>query len=498
MPQFSARFNAPVLCNALKKIERFRDKKAIIPVCEGYLFETMGSDVVFVLGERSFAALKKTLTPELLSPLRALENVFFLDRDIFIERITTLIGESHVEAVSSACEGVVRVAASDTYVGGFVYVTAIIKEQGAFSIRSDILELIEEVGLLDVTITESDDHWANIKHKGATYKMGGMPGGDMVDLIRIPSKDSKLTTMPSADFMRLLRTASLFRGVDESRLFINGVNIQSHNSDIMFAATDGYRLCLLSSKAELPASAEVTFPNRFIDSLRIDDDGIVTVYKDETRVYLQFNNEAFFSCGLYNDITFVEYRKRLIEPFPDESFVPVVVPQVELVIALKRILVVCDDSKYVILTATPGGLTLSVPDNAFGEGQTTIVVNIGDLGYQLTMHGIGCLRSEGMASDEVDKLLPFIKHAITTQEEFLESASRELSFETMETYRDNLLAQAVKKRIGVNGAFFLQQMRLFDHCDTVTIKFPLDTSAPIFMESSNDSSITQMILRLNA
>jgi len=497
MPQFSARFNAPTLCNALKNIERFRDKKAIIPICEGYLFEAMSDETVFVLGKRSFVALKKTLAPEVLSPLQAIESVFFLNRESFVERVTSLIGEPYVETVLTACEGVVRVAASDTYVGGFIYVTAIITQHGAFSVHSKMLDFLKEVGSVDIAITELENQWASIKYKKTTYKIPGMPAGDMANLIRIPAEDSKLTTMPADAFMDCLKTASPFKGEDESRLFINGVNIQKRDENIAFAATDGYRLCLLLSKASMADTIDVTFSNRLLDSLVIEDADIVSVYKDDKFTYLQFDNSAFFSSRHYNEVTFVKYQERLIDPFPNESFIPVTVSQVDLVSALKRILVVCNDSYHMILTATPGKVELSVPDNAFGEGRESIDASMGDLGYKLTKHGIDCLCSADMPGEEVEKIVPFIDHAITSKEKFLENLSKELASGTLKSFQDSLLQQAEKKRVGFNGKFFLQQVRLFDKCDTLTIKFPLDKNAPILLESTDDVNIIQMILRMN-
>lgn len=375
---FKAVFDAKKLYLALDSLKDFRDKKGLIPSMECFLLETIPEGIVFMLGEHSFTQLREILPLESIAILRGLDGKFFNDRDEFIQAITKIVKDIPVDDVIACCERVVRISATDTYIGGFRYIPAIILEYGSFLVHYKMLDLLKEMGTIDIRIEEQPEtFFAHVFYKKTIYKIPGMNPKDFQENIHIPAEGLKQFTIYGPDFFETLKAETPYKCTSEIRLAMNGVSIRSYGDDgVSMAVADYNRLIVKNNLTTLFVAdkADVTLSNELVTAIRGESSlEYVHLYKDDVFVYVHNNNAIFFS-RTYQDIAFVDYKGRILNNLNRENMIKVVVNIHELTGILKRIKSISSVTFASKIIAENNTLTIATASSEFGQGDEVIDV----------------------------------------------------------------------------------------------------------------------------
>lgn len=374
---FKAIFDAKKLSTVLESLNNFRDKKGIIPSMECFAIESVPDGNVFMLGARSFVQLREALPIEKIALLQAMHEQYFYDRDQFIARIERHIGSDFTQAVIDACEKIVRISATDSYIGGFRYISAVVVEHGSFLVNYKILDLVREMGSLDIRVEEQPDtYFAHIFYKKTVYKVPGMASKDFHSNIHMPMPECKLCDLDGLEFFTTLKTLAPYKCTSEVRLALQGINIRNLTENTVNLTTLEYnRLITYTTPTQYVSErADVTLSNELVNAMRCESaSGSVSVYKDESFAFVQHNDATFFS-RILQDITFADYKGMALDRFSEQNAYAVRVQIQDCVAVLKRIKTLCADTFSAKLSLEHAVLTVSTLTSTFGEGEETLDV----------------------------------------------------------------------------------------------------------------------------
>lgn len=241
-----------------------------------------------------------------------------------------------------------------------------IEKEGSLTIPARLMsEFVANLpkGNVELEVDGTKMHIVCGKYKST---INGMAPDEFPELPAIEEKQA--VTLPLADFKRAIQQTAVVASADDTRPLLTGIFCHSHDGDLYFAGTDGYRLAerkLVATKQNISAVIPVSTLN---DVLRVMNDDMAEarlVFDDnQVRVYL---DDIEVTSRLI-DGQFPNYR----ELIPKESDISALLPRDEFSRITKvASLFARESGGYVTLNADAKAKKLNIHSVASQLGENT-------------------------------------------------------------------------------------------------------------------------------
>lgn len=154
-----------------------------------------------------------------------------------------------------------------------------------------------------ITLSEQDGK-LTVQSGSATFDFATLPAEDFPELA---SADFTATfTASGDDFKRLFDLAAFCQSSEETRYYLNGVYLHSHEGQARAVATDGHRLARIDStiRADFPG---IIIPRKIVGELRKMQSDQVTVQISATKLRVTAGDVVLLSKVI--DGTFPDYTR---------------------------------------------------------------------------------------------------------------------------------------------------------------------------------------------
>jgi len=282
---------------------------------------------------------------------------------------------ANVLLTADAATGRLSVTGYDLSLGIQTTIPAAVETSGATTVPARLFgEIISRLPADGPITLSAAAERMEISTLSGSYTVQQMPAEDFPDLPL--GQTGTPITLQAADLSRGLRATLFAASTDESKQLLTGVHLELASST-EFAATDGHRLAVLTSKgvdyAAVP-KAMITVPGRALRELeRMLTGSTVDMYVDRGQIVFISGDQVLTSRSL--DGTYPAYRS-LIPPSFSRS---ITTSRKGLAAALERVAVVADQHNNVVkLTVDPdrGEVVISADAQDVGSGSETVSAEI--------------------------------------------------------------------------------------------------------------------------
>lgn len=144
-----------------------------------------------------------------------------------------------------------RIEGTDLEVTMSVTAPASISEEGGETVSAKLLaDIVRKLPGTECTLETSDGHML-VKSGRSRFKLATLPVEDWPSISYMPPRYGY--TIPAVELKDALESVAIAMSSEESRYYLNGVFMHSHNGRLRFVATDGHRLALRDS---IPCTSE--------------------------------------------------------------------------------------------------------------------------------------------------------------------------------------------------------------------------------------------------
>ncbi len=157
-------------------------------------------------------------------------------------------------------EGRLRIIATNLETTEIVWVGAKVEKEGSLCVPARLFtELIASLPQ-DAVYLSINDAALVIKSQGFTANIPGVSAKEFPPVPKIKEKTHSNTGKD--EFCHVINRVLFAAATDEGRPLLTGVHVKQHDSELMFAATDGYRLSVKRTALVLGFEADMTIPSR--------------------------------------------------------------------------------------------------------------------------------------------------------------------------------------------------------------------------------------------
>src|SRR5690606_32444853 len=144
-----------------------------------------------------------------------------------------------------------RIEGTDLDATMSVSVPATIQQEGGETVSAKLLaDIVRKLAGGECTLESADGHMV-VKSGRSRFKLATLPVEDWPSISYTPARYGY--TIPAVELKEALESVAIAMSSEESRYYLNGVFMHSHNGRLRFVATDGHRLALRDS---IPCTAE--------------------------------------------------------------------------------------------------------------------------------------------------------------------------------------------------------------------------------------------------
>jgi DNA polymerase-3 subunit beta len=279
---------------------------------------------------------------------------------------------ANVLLTADAATGRLSVTGYDLSLGIQTTIPAAVETSGATTVPARLFgEIISRLPADGPITLLAAAERMEISTLSGSYKVQQMPAEDFPDLPL--GQTGTPITLQAADLSRGLRATLFAASTDESKQLLTGVHLELASST-EFAATDGHRLAVSTSKGDAATGASITVPGRALRELeRMLTGSTVDMYVDRGQIVFISGDQVLTSRSL--DGTYPAYRS-LIPPSFSRS---ITTSRKGLAAALERVAVVADQHNNAVkLTVDPdrGEVVISADAQDVGSGSETVGAEI--------------------------------------------------------------------------------------------------------------------------
>jgi DNA polymerase-3 subunit beta len=214
----------------------------------------------------------------------------------------------------------IQLTATDLELGIRCSCPARVKKAGAGTIPAR--RLLDYVRLLpdaDVQVKVAENHWANLTCGRSKTRIAGMSRESFPELPEMPEP---LAELPIGVIASMIGKTVFAISNEESRFTLNGALLVLRPGGMVMVATDGHRLAMIESTAELPgihASYRALLPRKAmleLQKLASDSDSaaIVQFSGDENHLFFRLGERLLLSRKLTGN--FPDYERVLPKEHP--------------------------------------------------------------------------------------------------------------------------------------------------------------------------------------
>lgn len=284
---------------------------------------------------------------------------------------------ANVLLTADAATGRLSVTGYDLSLGIQTSIAAAVETSGATTVPARLFgEIISRLPADGPITLSAASEQLEVSTLSGSYRVQQMPAEDYPDLPL--GQTGTPITLQAADLSRGLRATLFAASTDESKQLLTGVHLELASST-EFAATDGHRLAILTSKSADYAAvpkATITVPGRALRELERMLAGSATaveMFTDKGQIVFVCGDQVMTSRSL--DGIYPSYRSLIPASFNR----CITTSRKGLVAALERVAVVADQHNNVVkLTADPdrGEMVISADAQDVGSGSETVSADI--------------------------------------------------------------------------------------------------------------------------
>lgn len=282
----------------------------------------------------------------------------------------------------SAEGGQLRVAATNLEVGINTWIDADIDEVGGITLPAKLLtELVSSLPDAPVEIVlESRTQTARITCRGVKASIKGVA----IDEFPIVGRtfDIDAIELPAATLRTMIAKTVFAAATDESRPTLTGVETKLVDGRFTMAATDGYRLSVMSANVDTDATIATVIPAKSLSILErmLDKADTVTVHLDENQA--QFSTQSAQLVTSLIAAKFPNYNAII----PKRSTVTATVNTAALTNAVRTAgLFARDNSNIVWLCVSADDMTVTATSDESGNSSNTLDAKTTGLNDILTL-----------------------------------------------------------------------------------------------------------------
>ena len=288
-----------------------------------------------------------------------------------VEKKTTIpiLSNVLVEADGSR----IVLTATDLELGIRCTCPARVKKGGAGTVPAR--RLLDYVRLLpdgDVQVKIQENHWANLVSGRSKTRIAGMSRESFPEL---PAMPAPLAEIPLGLLASMIAKTVFAISSEESRFTLNGALLVLKKGGLVMVATDGHRLAMIESSAELPGvtgAYRALLPRKAMLELQklageSGSDAIVRFAGDENHLFFKIGERLLLSRKLTGN--FPDYERVL----PKDQPLSVNLNREELKGAIERVAQFSDErSRAIRISAAPGELKVHSSVSETGESEESI------------------------------------------------------------------------------------------------------------------------------
>jgi len=265
--------------------------------------------------------------------------------------------------------------ATDLELGIRCSCAARVKKAGAGTVPAR--RLLDYVRLLpdgDVQVKIQENHWANLVSGRSKTRIAGMSRESFPELPKMPAP---LAEIPLGVLASMIGKTVFAISNEESRFTLNGALLVLKKGGLVMVATDGHRLSMIESTADLPGitgAYRALLPRKAmleLQKLAGDADGsaMVQFSGDENHLFFEVGERLLLSRKLTGN--FPDYERVL----PKEQPQSVSLNREELKGAIERVAQFSDErSRAIRMSAAPGEVKIHSSVSETGESEESIPV----------------------------------------------------------------------------------------------------------------------------
>ncbi|MBD3308051.1 DNA polymerase III subunit beta [candidate division KSB3 bacterium] len=298
----------------------------------------------------------------LFDGVQQVQNV--VDKKNTIPVLSNILLESDVEATS------IQVVATNLEVGISTVLPVTEVTEGSITIPAQkIFEILRELPEAPLTLRVEENQWITVECAKAHFKLAGLPKTDFPELPDLPTQD--MIGLPQSVLKEMITRTAFAVSSDESRYALTGVLFSISHDELSMVATDGHRLAVVKKPHNLDRDEQVTeviIPLKAITEVKklCTTDEQISINLGESQIAFRRGETLLVSRLI--DAQFPDYRQVI----PSESRHIVTVDKDELTRAIRRVSLLCSDTRLIKFTVDQGVLNLSSNDPNLGEAEEVI------------------------------------------------------------------------------------------------------------------------------
>jgi DNA polymerase III subunit beta len=266
--------------------------------------------------------------------------------------------------------------ATDLELGIRCSCAARVKKGGAGTIPAR--RLLDYMRLLpdgDVQVKIQENHWANLVSGRSKTRIAGMSRESFPELPKMPAA---LAEIPLGVLASMISKTVFAISNEESRFTLNGALLVLKKGGLVMVATDGHRLAMIESSAELPGitgAYRALLPRKAMVELQklagdADGSAMVQFSGDENHLFFEVGERLLLSRKLTGN--FPDYERVL----PKEQPHSVALSRDELKGAIERVAQFSDErSRAIRMSAGGGEVKIHSSVSETGESEESIPVD---------------------------------------------------------------------------------------------------------------------------
>lgn len=267
----------------------------------------------------------------------------------------------------------IHLTATDLELGIRCSCAARVKKNGAGTIPAR--RLLDYVRLLpdgDVQVKIQENHWASLVSGRSRTRIAGMSRESFPELPEMPEP---LAEIPMGALGGMIGRTIFAISTEESRFTLNGALLILSKGSLTMVATDGHRLAMVATTAELPGvntSYKALLPRKAMgELLKLASDAepaaLVRFSGDENHLFFQLGTRLLLSRKLTGN--FPDYERVL----PKEHPLSVTLTRDELRGAIERVSQFSDErSRAIRLSFTSGEVKVHSSVSETGESEESL------------------------------------------------------------------------------------------------------------------------------
>ncbi len=313
----------------------------------------------------------------------------------------------------TASENILTIRSTNLHVGVEIMVPVKIEQEGEIAVKLDIFsQIINSLHGEHKVVLEVIENTCHIHTEKSDMEIKLFPHTDFPTLPRV--EDAVEIELPIETIINGVRSVVYSASLSDIKPEISSVYIYSENNEIVFVATDSFRL----AEKRIVVEGANTIPGIIVPIKNIQECiKIFTGITDTTKLFIGKNQLSIQSNNIYFtsrivDGNYPDYKQII----PQESLTDVVILKDELIQSLRLVNVFSDNFNQILMktNSEKGQISIHSRNTDVGENNTTVDAAITGVGVEMYLNhkylsdAFGALTSDSINFSFTEKNKPCI------------------------------------------------------------------------------------------